>query len=105
MNHPFGWDYPPGVRSSDIPGNKPEEVEAERFDEAIFDILMRAHRNGLTLDELVQRIGADWPEAIKEEDELQAKEAAAEEEMYRQMDEAQRVVEKGLKRFPESLRG
>lgn len=93
MNHPFGWDLPPGVRSCDIPGNRPEDAEAERFDEAIFEILMRAHRNGLTRNQLIQRIADDWDEAIKEEDEQQAKEAAAEEEMYRQMAEDERRSE------------
>lgn len=27
----FGWDLPPGVRSSDIPGNRPEDLEEESF--------------------------------------------------------------------------
>jgi hypothetical protein len=25
----FGWDYPPGVRESDIPGCRPEDEECE----------------------------------------------------------------------------
>lgn len=29
-NRIFGWDLPPGVRESDIPGNRPEDVQLEQ---------------------------------------------------------------------------
>lgn len=33
----FGWDLPPGVRESDIPGNRPEDVEWDRLFEWLSD--------------------------------------------------------------------
>lgn len=30
MNRVFGWDLPPGVSASDIPGNRPEDEEADK---------------------------------------------------------------------------
>jgi hypothetical protein len=32
----FGWDLPPGVRVSDIPGNRPEDQAAEAFYENMY---------------------------------------------------------------------
>jgi hypothetical protein len=32
----FGWDLPPGCSVSDIPGNRPEDVEWERIEEAFY---------------------------------------------------------------------
>lgn len=49
----FGWDLPPGVRISDIPGNRPEDEAEDRF----FDIL-------------AERWGKDWPDFSRELDEL-----------------------------------
>lgn len=37
MRNKFGWDLPPGVRHSDIPGNRPEDVAAEKFHEEVAD--------------------------------------------------------------------
>ena len=33
----FGWDLPPGVSVSDIPGNRPEDVEWEKIIEDFLD--------------------------------------------------------------------
>jgi hypothetical protein len=33
----FGWDLPPGVRVSDIPGNRPEDEEWEKILEGFWD--------------------------------------------------------------------
>mgnify|MGYP001573324142 FL=1 len=31
MRNGFGWDLPPGVRHSDIPGERPEDYAFDRF--------------------------------------------------------------------------
>ncbi len=33
----FGWDFPPGVRASDIPGNRPEDETWERIYDNFWD--------------------------------------------------------------------
>lgn len=38
----FGWDLPPGVTTSMLPGNTPAEAELEARLEAIFDRLVKA---------------------------------------------------------------
>lgn len=38
----FGWDLPPGVTTSMLPGNSREEGEAEAMMDAIYDILEKA---------------------------------------------------------------
>ncbi len=35
--HPFGWDLPPGVQVSDIPGNRPEDEAWERIYDNFWD--------------------------------------------------------------------
>src|SRR5262245_22826082 len=40
--HPFGWDLPPGVTMSMIPGNRPEDLAEEEFWEAFEDKLTEA---------------------------------------------------------------
>ena len=37
MSRLFGWDLPPGVNASDIPGNRPEDEEWERIEEDFYD--------------------------------------------------------------------
>jgi hypothetical protein len=40
MDRTFGWEYPPGVSESDIPGNRPEDLEWEHAMElAMHDIV------------------------------------------------------------------
>lgn len=38
----FGWDLPPGCRSSDIPGNRPEDILAEKQYDEVYDALLPA---------------------------------------------------------------
>ena len=33
----FGWDLPPGVSVSDIPGNRPEDAEWEKLEQEFWD--------------------------------------------------------------------
>lgn len=33
----FGWDLPPGVSISDLPGNRPEEQQMEAFLDAFYN--------------------------------------------------------------------
>lgn len=42
----FGWDMPPGVRESDIPGNRPEDVWGENFTERLLALYKDALMNG-----------------------------------------------------------
>jgi hypothetical protein len=37
MTRKFGRSYPPGVSDRDIPGNRPEDQEAETFYDAVFE--------------------------------------------------------------------
>lgn len=37
MDRTFGWDLPPGVRVSDIPGNRPEDEMWEKIIDNFFD--------------------------------------------------------------------
>lgn len=39
----FGWNLPPGVKTSDIPGNRPEDVAFERMVEELMDVLEEEH--------------------------------------------------------------
>ena len=36
----FGWGLPPGVRASDIPGNRPEDEEWEKVVEGFYGIAL-----------------------------------------------------------------
>ncbi len=35
----FGWDLPPGVRTCDLPGNRPEDIAWERACELAYEEL------------------------------------------------------------------
>jgi len=49
MNKMFGWDLPPGVRLSDISGNRPSDVAEEAFWEAFAQKLEDYKITGLEL--------------------------------------------------------
>lgn len=40
MTRDFGWDLPPGVTSSMIPGNRPEDVAWERTREKVVEMFV-----------------------------------------------------------------
>lgn len=49
----FGWGLPPGVRVSDIPGNRPEDIEWETIMDQFFDKkrVMDPKRHGIKISE------------------------------------------------------
>ena len=57
----FGWGLPPGVRASDIPGNRPEDEEWEKLVEGFYRIaLSKDERKALntlshTLESLLEK--------------------------------------------------
>lgn len=77
----IGGGLPPGVTISMIPGNRPEDIEAERVVEALEERLSRAIRDGelpdwTTIDNLwhdLERVKWEWagehvsPDEIAEE--------------------------------------
>src|SRR6266480_7597469 len=84
MNHPFGWDLPPGVSLSDPGGpHDPERMRWEAAVEAIEGALHQASMAGLTVAEINQ----SWAEAAEQAyyDDLEDREK--EEAMYWQMEE------------------
>jgi len=63
MNHPFGWDLPPGVRLSDPGGpDDPTQMAAEAAELKLWEALYQAHRAGFTVAD-INRI---WAEAVEE---------------------------------------
>jgi len=58
-NRMFGWDLPPGVRASDIPGNRPEDEVWERIYEYFWDKarLTKTHKGTLITEVQYEKMG------------------------------------------------
>lgn len=59
----LGWDLPPGVTTSMLPGNSPEEQAAEALAEKVFEMLEVAGMTGKgieqsSIDSVVEKISA-----------------------------------------------
>ena len=57
----FGWDLPPGVSTSDLPGNSREEQEVEAFVEGVYEMLGEYAAN----DEKLAEVVATWALALR----------------------------------------
>lgn len=76
----FGWDLPPGVRVSDIPGNRPEDEKWEAILNGFWEKKDRKQDEQLVLDEAAQVYVDLIDEAIEYGIEIGGKQAKEDEE-------------------------
>ncbi len=56
----MSYNLPPGVSASDIPGNRPQDVEAERIAEELSQALLHAALAGWTWDQVLDLARDEW---------------------------------------------
>lgn len=81
MRSQFGWDLPPGVRTSDLPGNRPEDQLAEAAAESLYTGLYEATRAGFSVSEIMEEWRMAAEQAFIDETEEAEAEARAEADM------------------------
>lgn len=59
--NPFGWDLPPGCSDSDIPGNRPEDIDREKWEDEMLPSVIGnfIDQNQETILELVNEFFLD----------------------------------------------
>lgn len=83
---PFGWDLPPGVSTSDLPGNSQAEQEAEAFADAVYELLGEYAAND---DVFAEKI-IDWANKLRSDAYTDGyRQGIADEQMAQEHKEAQ----------------
>lgn len=81
----FGWSLPPGVRTSDLPGNSPAETAAEAAVDGLYEALYNAERAWIEAPDVLKL----WREAAEQAfyDEAEEADAEAQAEIEREAQE------------------
>jgi hypothetical protein len=61
----FGWDLPPGVSTSDLPGNSPEEQRQEAFLDAFYDQMTKLRLPLIKEEKLEDLSGWIWKQILE----------------------------------------